>query len=574
MHTGILVLLLVLPWISLLAGSAQPNQPQNQGLDDANTPHLRMIVRDSYLPGVPVLVRVEMARPDGTVDRGIWDAEAVLSVAGNPAVRLSPDRVVLYNGLGSALVTITGSGDFALTAHVALPWRAGRTAALRAEVALASRGHPGLAFVTEEQGQDALATAGAPQEMETTATLADWSKQPVRTASGILRQSQTWSGVYHIKGGDLTIPAGVTLTLEPGTLVLIDGVASGTNGTDIDVQGSLQSLGTAASPVTLTASATGRNWGELRLTKAKPSVFHYTEITRAGRSPAVGHSNSGPAIRVSGSALTFDQTSLTDHAGKIMQATSGSALVFTGTLFARSVMGPEIIGTSLVFENGWITDMRNKDDADGIYVHTQLAGQTCTFVGSVIAGVDDDGVDTLGSDMLIEDTIIRGCKDKAVSVFGGRTTIRRCLIVRNNLAPEDTTVASVVAKSREKEDTIVDIDHMTLVTTRTPGIIDTGLQSHNKYGVKTGTIVFNVTNSIVDATQPVSVDAPYRLSDIHINYCNVVGTKWPGLGNLNADPQFVDPEHNDYRLCTTSPCLGQASPDSPWRDLGYYQSTP
>jgi hypothetical protein len=43
---------------------------------------------------------------------------------------------------------------------------------------------------------------------------------------------------------------------------------------------------------------------------------------------------------------------------------------------------------------------------------------------------------------------------------------------------------------------------------------------------------------------------------------------------MNADPQFVDPQQNDYRLQDTSPCLDAASPDSLLTDLGYYQSAP
>jgi hypothetical protein len=530
MHTGVILLLQVLALIPPLAGLAEPNLPAQVPIGDANAPGLRMMVRDSYLPGVPVLVRVEITGPNGVVNRDIWDANAVLSVSGNPAVRASVEQFALYNGLGSALVTFTGSGDFELTASV--------------------------------------------NDMKKAATLADWTGRPVRVASGVLRRSQTWNGVCRISGGDFTIPAGSTLTLEPGTLVLIDGVPSGSDGIDIDVQGSIQSLGTATSPVTFSASTVGRNWGEMHFAGAQPSLFRYTEIMRAGRSPGAGHTGTGPALRTSKSAITFDHASVTDNAGKIMQSDAGTELTFTATLFSRSAMGPEITGTSLVFENGWIIDMRNKDDADGIYIHDQGSNRACTLTGSVIAGTDDDGIDTLGSDVVVQDCIIRGCKDKAISIFDGKTTVLHCLLVGNNLAPEDPTIASIAAKSTEGATTVVNLDHTTLVATRAAGHVDAGLQSHNKYGVKKGIIIYNVTNSIVDATEPVSVQAPYLKSDIHIGYCDLVGTTWPGLGNLNADPQFLDAPHNNYRLRDTSACLGKASPDSPMRDVGYYQSAP
>ncbi|MHC4745171.1 MAG: CotH kinase family protein, partial [Planctomycetota bacterium] len=405
--------------------------------------NVNMIVRDSYLPGVPVLVRVELLADDGSIRRDIWDATATLS-DDHPAVIMSASEVTLYNGLGSAFVTFTGSGDFTLTA--------------------------------DYMGESA------------SKALTNLSGEPVNTVSGSLAGSATWSGIYHITSGDYSIPSGVTLTLNPGTLVLIDGVASGENGTDIDVGGSIQSLGTAASPVTFTAFSPGENWGEIHFSNAASSTFEYTNISGAGHSPRTGHSNSGPTIRVSGTTLVFDHSSLTDNAGKLMHVTSGSDLTFRGSLFARSIMGPEITATALLFEDGWITDMHADDDADGIYVHDQQAGQTCTMIDGVVANLDDDGIDTLGCDITIENFIIRECKDKGISVYAGETTIKHCLVVENNTAPEDPTVASVVAKAHGGGTVTVNMDRTTVVTSKGLGAVDIGIQSHNKYGETSGSI--------------------------------------------------------------------------------------
>jgi len=481
---------------------------------DIITPNL--IVRDSYLPGIPVLVRVELLNDDGTINRNLWDAEARLSVADNPNIRLSTDRVTMYNGLGSALVGFDGTGDFTLNVEVS--------------------------------------------GTSTSKVLADWSDEPIQTVPGELAGSQTWSGIYHITGGDFTISSGAVLTLNPGTLVLIDGVSSGSNGTDIDVAGSIQSLGTAESPVTITAYSPGRNFGELHHDNAAPSSFLYTNITQAGHSPNVGHSNSGPAIRASGSVFVFEHCSLTDNAGKIGHVTSGCDLSFRNCLFARSVMGPEISGTALLFENSWITDMHADDDADGIYIHGQQAGQQCTLTNGVAANIDDDGIDTLSSDVTIQDFIVRDCKDKGVSIYGGEVNINYCLIVENNKAPEDPTIATIATKTVEGATAIVNIDHTTIVTDKAPGHIDVGIQSHNKYGVTSGTIIYNVTNSIIDATDPVDVQSPYIESDIYINYSDIYGEPWPGTGNLNASPMFVDQANHDYRLAGTSPCINAGDP--------------
>ncbi|UCG56624.1 MAG: right-handed parallel beta-helix repeat-containing protein, partial [Phycisphaerales bacterium] len=490
-----------------------------------------LFVRDSYLPGIPVLVRVEVVADDGRVDRDLWDAVATLSVD-NPGVVASTDQIVLYNGLGSALVTFAGTGDFTMTVDVV--------------------------------GQ------------QVSRSLTDLTGQPTTSFSGTLPGSSTiFSGIVHITD-DLLVPAGHTLTIQPGSLILIDGVDSGSDGTDIDVRGGIESLGTAAAPVTFTAYTPGENWGELHHVDAEPSTFQYTNITQAGHSPRIGHSNSGPTIRASGSTFVFDNCNLTDNAGKLMHATSGCDLTFRNCLFARSIMGPEISGTALLFEDSWITDMHGQDDNDGIYIHGQQAGQLCTLTRGVAANMDDDGIDTLGSEVTVQDFIVRDCKDKAISVYGGEVNIDHCLVVENNKAPEDPTVATIATKTVEGATAVVNIDHTTIVTWKTPGVVDVGIQSHNKYGVTSGTIIYNVTNSIIDATDPVDVQDPYVESDIHIDYSDIFSETWPGTGNLNADPTFVDRANHDYRLQDVSPCINAGDPgadpdpDLTVTDQGYF----
>ena len=497
--------------------------------NDTGTPYL--IIRDSYLPSVPVLVRVELRNESNAVKRKVWDATATLSVD-NPNVTLDVDHVTLYNGMGSALVTFSGSGDFAITIDI--------------------------------------------NGMQVTKTLTDIQNEPVNLVTAPVASNETWDGIYHITGGsDFAIADGATLTVAAGSLVLIDGVSSGTDGLDINIAGSIQSLGTVDSPVTFTAYTSGNNWGELDFDDAEPSAFSYTNVTQAGHSPGIGHTSSGPALRTSGSTVVFEYSNITDNVGKIAHSTSDSDLTFHDCMLARSWMGPEISSTAIDLRETWIVNMHGNDDADGIYIHDQNVGQLCTLSGGVIANLDDDGIDTLGGIVTIEDFIVRDCKDKGISIFNGYSQIDHCLVVNNNSLPEDPTVTSIAAKTSGGQTATIDIDHTTIVSTRTDGVVDLGIQSHNKSGETDGAIIWNITNSIVDATDPIDVETPYLESDVNIDYSCLTGETWTGTGNINADPLFVNISQNNYSLQAASPCIDTGNPaqtdlDGSRTDMGYF----
>ncbi|MBN2272384.1 MAG: CotH kinase family protein, partial [Sedimentisphaerales bacterium] len=488
---------------------------------------VRLIARDSYLPGIPMLVRVEAVGDDGRIDRDLWDGLATLSADDNPSIGLSVDEVRLYNGRGSELVTFTGSGDFTLTADIG--------------------GVKDSCFVTDLVGE------------------------PITVITQPLSSSQTWDGIYYVTGGDFTIPAGVTLTLNPGTLVLIDGTSTplSQSGVDIDVEGALNSLGTAERPVTITAANPYAPWGEIHHVGGT-STYQYTNITRAGHSPHIGHTDKGPAIRVAGATVTFNYTFITDIAGKTMYATDGS-LEFRNCLFSRSVMGPEILGTDFLFEDGHIIEMLGiyredgvTNDDDGIYLQAAGEGKNIELTGSVVAVGNDDGIDTLDAVVTIEDVIVRDFDDKGISVYGGQATINRCLVVENNKRPEDPTVVSIGAKAHADGTAIVNMDHTTVVASEVAlPTVDAGIQSNNKNGETSGSIFWNVTNCIIDATNPVDCQSPYLESDIHISYSDLFDEVWPGTGNIHSDPLFVSRSGHDYNLQAESPCIDAGDPSSP-----------
>ncbi len=118
------------------------------------------------------------------------------------------------------------------------------------------------------------------------------------THAGILAQDATWRpGYVHRMTGDVVVPAGVTLTLEPGTEVLVaagtDATASGSDAgrCELIVQGRLNASGTAERPVRFVSEAAAPqpgDWYGLRAEgtpegPAQPLAMAHGEVRHAVR---------------------------------------------------------------------------------------------------------------------------------------------------------------------------------------------------------------------------------------------------------------------------------------------------
>lgn len=488
-------------WLVLVLGMWAPQNSQAE---------VKLIVPAGYLPGVPVLARVEVRDASGARDWNLWNAEATLTVDGG-GISLSTNRVVLRNGLGTTLLTISGGSNTTLRARV--------------------------------------------NTQEAARAITNRSSQLTTTASGTLAGSATtWAGIVNVTG-TVTVPAGHTLTIQSNTIVLLNGVSTGSAGVGLIVSGTVRSLGTELFPVTITCSNPALNWGQIRHTNAPSSLYQYTFVSKAGRAPAEGHTSTGPAFRLYNSTLDLESSVISDITangstiGKVMMA-DGSTVTLRDCVLTRARTGPEIAGTGLLCTNSYILDMNGPDDCDGIYLHSST-GRPLTLSGCVFASGDDDAVDTLDSNVTIENCIMRDWANpsedaKGVSIFNGEITLRKCLMVN--------CFVGMSAKS-DGPQTVVHVDHAT-INGNTVGVSATF-----KSNASAGNISWYLTNSIVRAPEAVHSDfGPDKF--VSVVYCNLSGN-WPGVGNITTDPLFVDSAAADYHLQTGSPCIDAGDPGSP-----------
>ena len=205
------------------------------------------------------------------------------------------------------------------------------------------------------------------------------------------------SGVLRLTG-DVTVPKGHLLTVEPGTIIMLDGTVEpgSSTGTDLIVEGAINSLGTNDQPVTFTSSQPDAIWGQVLFDQCEGANFSFTNFHRAGHSPAGGHTDHGRVLRVLGSRVVFSDCNVTDNRGKIgeTEAEGGidSEIVLRRCHLARSVMGLETFDTGVLVEDTYITDMLGvfredgvTDDNDAIYLHGAGDGQEITLRNIVIA---------------------------------------------------------------------------------------------------------------------------------------------------------------------------------------------
>ena len=469
----------------------------------------------AYVPGVPVLVRVDACLANGALERNVWNRTAVLT-APNGLV-LNPDQVTLYNGSGSALINIGSTVGGAVNTLI----QAGGTAALpEASGAtwrfLDSGLEPTSAWRTEVTFDDTawrsgVLQAGAGDGDERTivnnvnTTFGTRRAFYFRHAFNVtdpgaittlrLRAVLDDGAVFYLNGTEVyrdNMPAGTpALTtpamanragteesslrtfdisafaglIRPGPNLLAVAVHNfGTGNNDISLDCALEALSPVTDPgsFTLTAAVDGRS-----ATTALASLGTTASPGISGTLPA-GETVWSGQVRISGDVTVPANGTLRITAGTVVLlegnaapgSTTGADLIINGSLLSDGTAAAPVTLTCSDAANRWGELLFNNATAPSILRHTHLTrggrspGRGHTGKGPLLRLV--------GSALTLEDCALGDSPAKAIYTSGTSSlTLRRTLIARTITGPElengcsllieDSNIQEILPNYRESD---------------------------------------------------------------------------------------------------------------------------
>ncbi len=218
------------------------------------------------------------------------------------------------------------------------------------------------------------------------------------SVAGTLSGVTTWADQSRIRvTGNLAIPAGSSLTVGAGTIVLLNSGVNITNDGAVVINGSVEQ------PVVFMPNSRSQPWGGFYMRNSSSSLNATGAIfvaSGAAQSGAPGHRSeqclflvdNSPSILLSDSAAIY-------LAGQLGHAYSGGTFTFTRFLMQRATTGGEYTGASFTVNDSAFIECPDDSvnfvdgDNDGLY----FVNGSHSFTNTLIGWTKDDGIDSGGS---------------------------------------------------------------------------------------------------------------------------------------------------------------------------------
>lgn len=371
----------------------------------------------------------------------------------------------------------------------------------------------------------------------------------VQNVSGTIASSTTWAAAAgpFVVSGNLTVPAGVTLTIEPGTTVYFAQAAS------LTVNGRLVAAGTEARRIRFTRQpGTANTWGGIR--------FNNTTLDNRIAYAEIDFASTGDPITAANSTILVDNVVFSGTTRTIIDLNNSSALI-RNSVFPTIADNETIHGTGMpstgyvIIEGNYFGGTTGYSDIID-FTGGQRPGPILQVLNNTFDGGTDDALDLDGTDAHIEGNLFMNIHQ---DVFRDST---------GNAIATDNQSEITIARN-----VFINNDHMLLLKNGASAIIQNntviGIRTNSGSAALAAVINFNeprpgVTNgagAILQGNIFWDVDANRHFLNLTsgvslvVNHSLLAGTNHPGTGNLSGDPLFVNPTNNP-QLRPGSPAIG------------------
>ncbi|MHC4727081.1 MAG: lamin tail domain-containing protein [Planctomycetota bacterium] len=385
----------------------------------------------------------------------------------------------------------------------------------------------------------------------------------IEEISGLLRSDTTLdaaSGPWFVTG-DLTVPAGITLVIEPGTSMFFD------VGTRLIVNGRLVAQGTEYQRIQLTRLPySSTTWGGLHFNSAEDNYITHLDMEYSSRY--------GESILLNGSRLLIDDVTWTGTDRTIIRF-NDSSLIIRNSIFpdttVQTISGHRAFSSDpyLVFENN-VFGICSGDKQDVVDISMSGPNPMPQFINNIFLGGGDDGLDLDGTNAFIEGNVFMNfhrnfspTEGESYAITTGYDGVHSSnhVIVRNQFIDCDN---AVLVKDRSW----IRFENNTVVGCSGSGI---NFDEPQEAGIDPGEGGYLAGNIFWDTPRSLGYyyldDPQWGTTDITVHY-SIIPTQWHylGIGNIEADPVFVDPE-TDFHLKDISVGIGAGPLDI---DMGAY----
>ena len=328
----------------------------------------------------------------------------------------------------------------------------------------------------------------------------------------------------------LIINSNDTLIITEGTVLMID------TAVDIKIFGHIFVYGTVDEPVSFLPIIDSVGWGKIRIDNYDSQCeFNYTLI----KDGTFYTKN----VDITFFNVDFINTQNLPWSTPIIEIKSGSVNFFHSSIIGSNKGEGLLVNNAIpaIVKDSYFTRI-----PDAVEFINSINGR---ISNNVFENISDDAIDfNYSRNILVDSNIILNVYDRGLEIgnefFGNSVNIK----VKRNL--------------------IAFCNEGILFKDGSSGTITNNTFYGNNVGICCAELVsgFGGGSAIVENTiisnsliSDISIDS---LSEILISYSLSDNSQLPGDSNIFSNPQFVNPEENEFNLLSTSPCIDKGNPDS------------